>query len=138
MNLLLNPVVWVFFVFCALAWAFGSVVREDAEKIEDETRERGRRRRAKQAEGRNRAEQDVMNEAYVVRAEWDPGAGVWVAMSDDVPGLITEAETIETLDTKLQQMIPDQLATSGCLPTDGVVVIELRARRFTKVSSAPA
>jgi hypothetical protein len=34
-----------------------------------------------------------MNKPYFVRAEWDAEAAVWVAASDDVPGLVTEAET---------------------------------------------
>ena len=42
-----------------------------------------------------------------VKAEWDPEAKVWVASSDDVPGLITEAETVEALAEKLSVMIPE-------------------------------
>ena len=44
-----------------------------------------------------------------VSAEWDPEAKVWVATSDDVPGLITEAETVEALAEKLSVMIPELL-----------------------------
>jgi predicted RNase H-like HicB family nuclease len=33
--------------------------------------------------------------AYVVTAIWDDEAKVWVAESDDVPGLVTEAPTLE-------------------------------------------
>ena len=33
-----------------------------------------------------------MQKIYFVRAEWDEEAKVWVATSDDVPGLVTEAE----------------------------------------------
>ena len=32
-----------------------------------------------------------------VRAEWDEEAHVWVATSDDVPGLATEGDTLERL-----------------------------------------
>jgi predicted RNase H-like HicB family nuclease len=35
-----------------------------------------------------------MNE-YHVAAFWDREAKVWVATSDDVPGLATEAESVE-------------------------------------------
>ena len=38
-----------------------------------------------------------MQKIYFVRAEWDEEAKVWVATSDDVPGLETEAETMEIL-----------------------------------------
>jgi predicted RNase H-like HicB family nuclease len=50
-----------------------------------------------------------------VKAEWDPDAKVWVASSDDVPGLITEAETIEALAEKLSVMIPELLEANGML-----------------------
>ena len=54
-----------------------------------------------------------MNE-YHVFAIWDEEAKVWVATSDDVPGLATEAETVELLLTKLRVMIPELLILSGC------------------------
>ena len=45
----------------------------------------------------------------IVRALWDSEAKVWVASSDDVPGLITEAETQEELFDKVLVMIPELL-----------------------------
>jgi len=52
-------------------------------------------------------------EALVVRAFWDDEAEVWVATSDDVPGLVTEAATKEELLAKLQIMIPELLEANG-------------------------
>jgi len=63
-----------------------------------------------------------------IRAEWDAEAGVWVATSDDVPGLATESETIEALIEKLRVMIPELLSANG-LP-DEDVPFELLTRRF--------
>ena len=63
-----------------------------------------------------------------VRAEWDAEAGVWVATSDDVPGLATESETIEALIEKLRIMIPELLSANG-MPADDVP-FELLTRRF--------
>ncbi|GAB4337211.1 MAG: hypothetical protein OHK0047_26800 [Leptolyngbyaceae cyanobacterium] len=34
---------------------------------------------------------------YQVSAFWDEAAAVWVATSEDIPGLATEADTIEAL-----------------------------------------
>ncbi len=42
----------------------------------------------------------------LVRATWDAEAGVWVATSDDVPGLVAEAETTQELERKLQALVP--------------------------------
>ena len=51
--------------------------------------------------------------ALTVRAEWDPAAGVWVAESDDVPGLVTEAETLERLIERLCMLVPELFELNG-------------------------
>ena len=45
----------------------------------------------------------------IVRAIWDAEAKVWVAESENVPGLATEADTIEALTAKLRNIIPELL-----------------------------
>jgi predicted RNase H-like HicB family nuclease len=55
-----------------------------------------------------------MKKSLFVRAGWDADACVWVATSDDVPGMCTEADTAEELTTKLQAMIPELLDANGC------------------------
>jgi predicted RNase H-like HicB family nuclease len=76
---------------------------------------------------------------YHVLADWDPEANVWVATSDDVPGLATEAETIEGLTTRLRTIIPELLEANGLLaenvPSDGIV-FELTSRRQELVTLA--
>jgi predicted RNase H-like HicB family nuclease len=52
---------------------------------------------------------------YNVKAEWDAEAGVWVASSDDVPGLATGADTFEELIAKLKLVIPELLEENGLL-----------------------
>ncbi|NOT12876.1 MAG: DUF1902 domain-containing protein [Methylococcaceae bacterium] len=76
-----------------------------------------------------------MQKIYFIRAEWDDSAQVWVATSDDVPGLVTEADTIETLSLKLERMVPDLLEANGCLP-DYDVPFEILARKFSVAHSA--
>ena len=51
-----------------------------------------------------------------VRASWDAEASVWVAESDDVPGLVTEAEDLEALMSKLRVLIPELLEANDALP----------------------
>jgi len=48
-----------------------------------------------------------------VKAIWDEDAQVWVATSEDVPGLATEADTLEELTEKLKIMIPELLEANG-------------------------
>jgi predicted RNase H-like HicB family nuclease len=56
---------------------------------------------------------------YHVRAEWDGEADVWVALSDDVPGLATGADTLEALIEKLKVVIPELLQENGLLAQGG-------------------
>jgi predicted RNase H-like HicB family nuclease len=70
-----------------------------------------------------------MNKPYYVHAEWDEEAKVWVASSDDVPGLATEADTSEALVQKLKTLIPELLALNGQMP-DNQIAFELLTRRF--------
>jgi predicted RNase H-like HicB family nuclease len=64
-----------------------------------------------------------------VRAEWDEEARVWVATSDDVPGLATEGDTLENLIEKLKIMIPELLHANGD-DTESEVPFEILTRRF--------
>jgi predicted RNase H-like HicB family nuclease len=52
---------------------------------------------------------------YHVKVIWDNEAEVWVAESDDIPGLITEAETQAELESKLRIMVPELLLENGVI-----------------------
>ena len=52
---------------------------------------------------------------YEVLARWDTEAGVWVAESDDVPGLVAEADSPNLLAQKLKTLIPELLELNGVL-----------------------
>ncbi|MDP2832724.1 MAG: DUF1902 domain-containing protein [Pseudomonadota bacterium] len=72
-----------------------------------------------------------MNKALFIHAEWDDEARVWVATSDDVPGLATESETVEALIAKLEVLIPELLdANNNHTDTSLDVPFELLTRRF--------
>jgi predicted RNase H-like HicB family nuclease len=67
---------------------------------------------------------------YHVHAEWDAEADVWVATSEDVPGLVTEAPTMEALTEKLRTMIPELLEANGVLAgVDKPIAFELVSHR---------
>ena len=70
-----------------------------------------------------------------VKAEWDAEAKVWVATSDDLPGLVTEAETVEALQRKLATMIPELLQAEGNLGADiREIPLNLIAHREATIS----
>jgi predicted RNase H-like HicB family nuclease len=54
-----------------------------------------------------------MNREFTVTATWDPEASVWVAESEHVPGLVTEAGSLEALIGKLRTLIPELLEANG-------------------------
>jgi predicted RNase H-like HicB family nuclease len=72
-----------------------------------------------------------MNLAKIdVNAEWDAKANVWVASSDDLPALVTEADTLEDLQRKLAVMIPELLEANNVKAENDVrkIPINLIAR----------
>ncbi|AFY47532.1 protein of unknown function (DUF1902) [Nostoc sp. PCC 7524] len=66
-----------------------------------------------------------------VQAFWDKDAEVWVATSEDVPGLATEASSMEILTQKLRVMIPELIVLNGIIASDyvGSITFELISHR---------
>jgi len=62
---------------------------------------------------------------------------VWVAESDDVPGLASEAETAEALIRKLEVITPELLEANGLGAPDPVPFQLLAERRGTTAGQYP-
>jgi hypothetical protein len=60
-----------------------------------------------------------MAKTYVVTAFFDDEARVWVATSDDVPGLATEARTLDALIERVNAVAPELLADNVHLVAGG-------------------
>jgi predicted RNase H-like HicB family nuclease len=75
-----------------------------------------------------------MARPIVVHADWDKDAGVWVATTQDLRGLVTEADTIEALRAKLPGMILDLLEENGI--SDWPASIEIIARASDRLIAA--
>lgn len=58
----------------------------------------------------------IINIAVTVKAEWDGEAGVWVATSEDVPGLVAEHRDFGRLEETVLELVPVLLAENGMLP----------------------
>lgn len=78
-----------------------------------------------------------MPKLHLVHASWDPEAQVWVATSDDVQGLVTEASTLEALDHKLKSLVPELLELNGQALDDNDR-FELIARRVSSLQAGHA
>jgi predicted RNase H-like HicB family nuclease len=73
-----------------------------------------------------------MDQEFTVTATWDSEASVWVAESENVPGLITEAENLEVLVKKLRTLIPQLLEANGVVTGDELpfrLIARCRAHR---------
>jgi predicted RNase H-like HicB family nuclease len=75
-----------------------------------------------------------MARPIVIHADWDADAGVWVATTSDLPGLVTEADTFEALRAKLPGMIHDLLEEYGI--SDLPASIEIVARASDTLTAA--
>lgn len=46
---------------------------------------------------------------YVIHLNWDDEAGVWVATSDDIPGLVLESGSFDALLERVRFAVPELL-----------------------------
>jgi len=51
--------------------------------------------------------------SLLVKVVWDPEAAVWVAESEDVPGLVLESGSFDALIERLRYTIPELLELNG-------------------------
>jgi len=78
-----------------------------------------------------------MSRTYQVEARWDSEAGVWVAESEDIPGLVAEAESMNALVGKIRVLVPELFELNGGLePGQKVVNVLLRAH-YEETASVP-
>jgi predicted RNase H-like HicB family nuclease len=50
---------------------------------------------------------------YSITLTWDDEASVWIAESDDIPGLILESESFDKLIERVKTAVPDLLELEG-------------------------
>jgi predicted RNase H-like HicB family nuclease len=80
-----------------------------------------------------------MGHLIVVRATWDSDAEVWTAESTDLPGLVTEASSLDELDAKLPGLIRDLLDVNEAddgfdVPVEVIATFSRRVRVGAKAA----
>lgn len=50
--------------------------------------------------------------------QWDSEAAVWIATSDDVPGLVLESGSFDALLERVKQAVPELIRLNGSGPAD--------------------
>jgi hypothetical protein len=75
-----------------------------------------------------------MSRSIMIDARWDPEANVWIATSNDVPGLVVEADTWPGMIEEVRLVLPDLLELSG-KPNDNLS-LTFRAEEHLDVAGA--
>ena len=75
---------------------------------------------------------------FQVNAFWDADSAVWVATSEDIPGLATEANSFDALQRKLRVLVPELLMLNQIIPEDykGAVSFELTSHKQETIEMA--
>jgi len=75
-----------------------------------------------------------MSRNITIEARWDGEASVWIATSNDVPGLVVEADTWPAMIEEVRLVLPELLELSG-RPSDKLS-LTFRAEEHLDVAGA--
>ena len=64
----------------------------------------------------------------LIRLTWDPEARVWIAESDDVPGLVLESGSFDALVERVRFAVPELLALNGAQESPCVLTFQSERR----------
>jgi hypothetical protein len=73
-----------------------------------------------------------MNE-YRVDFLWDPDVNVWIATSEDVPGLVLESGSFDALVERVRFAIPELLELNG-IRHNGTIPIYYSAAKHERIA----
>lgn len=68
----------------------------------------------------------------MIKVTWDADACVWIAESDDVPGLVLESGSFDALIERLRYTVPEMLELNG--GAKGPVQLEVVSQRLEQVA----
>ena len=73
--------------------------------------------------------QGIMKEpAYTINCFYDDEAGAWVAVSEDIPGLVLEAVSYDDLAARIRKALPELFALNH-IYSGGEICIQSENRR---------
>ena len=70
---------------------------------------------------------------YEVSFLWDEEAAVWVATSDEIPGLVLESGSLDALMERVRYTAPELLALNGCSKDEFTLCYFLKRRELVAV-----
>ena len=69
---------------------------------------------------------------YVVKFVWDDDANVWIATSNDIPGLILESGSFDALLERVRFAVPGLLSLNGI--SDSPLSLEFVSERHERIA----
>jgi Zn-finger nucleic acid-binding protein len=69
---------------------------------------------------------------YLINLCWDNEANVWIATSNDVPGLVLESGSLDALIERVRFAVPELLSLNG--QNNKTLAMRFRSERYEKVS----
>ena len=71
-----------------------------------------------------------MTAPLTISCAFDPEAGVWFVANSDIPGLVTEAPSMDILDWRIRQVLPELIADNRhALPSADELAIQIHFER---------
>lgn len=68
---------------------------------------------------------------YIVKLVWDPDASVWVATSEDIPGLVLESGSFDALLERVRFAAPELLKLNNAKHP---VALSFQAERLERIA----
>lgn len=75
-----------------------------------------------------------MSRSITIDARWDAESSVWIATSNDVAGLVVEADTWPAMIEEVRLVLPDLLELSG--QRSDYLLLTFRAEEHLEVAGA--
>lgn len=67
---------------------------------------------------------------YIIHLAWDSEASVWVATSDDIPGLVMESGSFDALLERVRFAVPELLSLNQSKPPLTLTFLSERRERL--------
>ena len=69
---------------------------------------------------------------YIVNLTWDNEAGVWIATSDDIPGLVLESGSFDALLERIRFAAPELISLNN--PKNSSFVLSFVSNRHERIA----
>lgn len=69
---------------------------------------------------------------YIINLKWDDETGVWVATSEDIPGLVLESGSFDALLERIRFAAPEMIALNN--PKQSSYILSFVSNRHERIA----